>query len=201
MTHMNTLGSLPDIHRQANNLVKTLDPNGEHRLNARKGITDRSDSALGIGLIFHKSSFELSMEMKDNDSELPKVGCRNELSPLGWFTVLEPIVPDDLEMSGSFSDLIAIWQRLAEPEMLKAKREQHGEHRLGEAITAPFQSSEVLCKRAKYSSEISTDLLRKDHRALGASGTTARLGSRDFTVSPLGAAREVDSKECILAAP
>lgn len=196
MTHTNTFGFLPDLRRQANNLVKTLDQNGDQWRNTRKGATESSDAAMEICLKSYKTPFELSMEMKDDNSEPPRVGSSDDSSPLWGCTVLNPILPDDLEMSGSFSDLVANWQRLAEPEMLEAQREQHVEHRSNEATPARFQSSEVLCKRAKYPSEINTDILRKDHPALGAPGTTARSGSRDFTISPSGAVGEVDSKSC-----
>jgi len=88
----------------------------------------------------------------------------------------------DLDMSGAFSDLVAVRELLARTEAQEAQLRQRIQQRLGEASTARFDAGEVRWKRSKDGTTLDADRLIADHPELAAAYRVPRPGSRRFTV-------------------
>lgn len=88
----------------------------------------------------------------------------------------------DLEMSATFSDLVALRGLLAGTEKREAELRQRIQQRLGEASVARFDTGEVRWKRSKDASMLDIDRLSAEHPGIVAGYRTTRPGSRRFTV-------------------
>lgn len=78
--------------RPALRLVKTKELPREDWLAIRKQGIGSSDAAAAVGLNPYKSQLELWMEKTGRDGSLPKADPHDELSPMYWGNILEPIV-------------------------------------------------------------------------------------------------------------
>lgn len=88
----------------------------------------------------------------------------------------------DLEMSGAFSDLVALRGLLASTEQREAEVRQRIQQRLGDASIARFETGEVRWKRSKDASVLDAERLAVEHPEIVAGYRTTRPGSRRFTV-------------------
>ena len=78
--------------RPALRLVNTKELPREDWLAIRKQGIGSSDAATAVGLNPYKSQLELWMEKTGRDGSLPKADPHDELSPMYWGNILEPIV-------------------------------------------------------------------------------------------------------------
>ena len=67
----------------------------------------------------------------------------------------------DLEMSQTFSDLLAVRQVLVSHSQLESQLKQKIQQRLGEATKALFENGEVTWKRSKNNTDLDTDRMLK----------------------------------------
>ena len=88
----------------------------------------------------------------------------------------------DLEMSGVFSDLLAVREVLATQTALEAQVKQRIQQRMGDATRAVFETGEVSWKRSKDGVHLDTAQLLKDRPELVQSYQTTKPGSRRFLV-------------------
>lgn len=88
----------------------------------------------------------------------------------------------DLEMSGVFSDLLAVREVLATQTALEAQVKQRIQQRMGEATRAVFETGEVSWKRSKDGTYLDTAQLLKDQPELVQSYQSTKPGSRRFLV-------------------
>lgn len=88
----------------------------------------------------------------------------------------------DLEMSGVFSDLVAVRELLARTEAQEAQLRQRIQQRLGEASVASFDAGQVCWKRSKDGTVLDGDRLAVEHPELAAAYRIPRPGSRRFTI-------------------
>lgn len=89
---------------------------------------------------------------------------------------------DDLEMSGVFSDLLAVRQTLDTQLKLEAQLKQRIQQRMGEASTVVFESGEITWKRSKDGTALDTKALALAHPELVQQFSTTKAGSRRFLV-------------------
>lgn len=89
---------------------------------------------------------------------------------------------DDMEMSSTFSDLVAIRQRLADAEALETQLKQRIQQRMGQASCARFEQDQVRWKRSKDSAALDVERLLADMPDLQSRYGSTRAGSRRFTV-------------------
>lgn len=90
----------------------------------------------------------------------------------------------DLEMSGVFSDLLAVRQVIATQTTLEAQLKQRIQQRMGEASRAVFETGEVSWKRSKDTVALDTEQLLKDQPQLAQHYQRTKPGSRRFLVQP-----------------
>ena len=90
----------------------------------------------------------------------------------------------DLEMSGVFSDLMAVRQVIATQTTLEAQLKQRIQQRMGEASRAVFETGEVSWKRSKDTVALDTEQLLKDQPQLAQHYQRTKPGSRRFLVQP-----------------
>ena len=88
----------------------------------------------------------------------------------------------DLEMSGVFSDLLAVRSVIASQTALEAQLKQRIQQRMGDASRAVFESGEVSWKRSKDAVALDTVQLLKDQPQLADSYRLSKPGSRRFLV-------------------
>ena len=88
----------------------------------------------------------------------------------------------DLEMSGVFSDLLAVRSVIASQTALEAQLKQRIQQRMGDASRAVFESGEVSWKRSKNAVALDTVQLLKDQPQLADSYRLSKPGSRRFLV-------------------
>lgn len=88
----------------------------------------------------------------------------------------------DLEMSGVFSDLLAVREVMATQSALEAQLKQRIQQRMGDATRAVFESGEVSWKRSKDGIALDTAQLLKDQPQLVQSYQLTKPGSRRFLV-------------------
>lgn len=88
----------------------------------------------------------------------------------------------DLEMSGVFSDLLAVREVIATQTALEAQLRQRIQQRMGAATRAVFETGEVSWKRAQDGTALDTEQLLKDRPELAQAYPLARPGSRRFLV-------------------
>ncbi|MGJ7523403.1 YqaJ viral recombinase family protein [Variovorax sp. LT1P1] len=90
----------------------------------------------------------------------------------------------DLEMSATFSDLLALRELLATTLQREAAVKQRIQQRMGEATRAQFDAGEVSWKRSKDGTTLDVDRLLAVQPELATTYATAKLGSRRFLVKP-----------------
>lgn len=88
----------------------------------------------------------------------------------------------DLEMSGVFSDLLAVREVIATQTALEAQLKQRIQQRMGDASRAVFETGEVSWKRSKDGTALDTAQLVKDHPELAKAYMFPKPGSRRFLV-------------------
>ncbi len=88
----------------------------------------------------------------------------------------------DLEMSGVFSDLLAVREVIAAQSALEAQFKQRIQQRMGEATRAVFETGEVSWRRSKDGTALDTAQLIKDHPELAQAYQLTKPGSRRFLV-------------------
>jgi putative phage-type endonuclease len=88
----------------------------------------------------------------------------------------------DLEMSGVFSDLLAVREVIAAKTTLEAQLKQRIQQRMGNASRALFKNGEVSWKRSKDSTVIDTARLVAEHPELVQAYALSKPGSRRFLV-------------------
>ncbi len=88
----------------------------------------------------------------------------------------------DLEMSGVFSDLLAVRGVIATQTALEAQIKQRIQQRMGDASRAVFEIGEVSWKRSKDSSVLDAARLLKDQPELADTYALPKAGSRRFLV-------------------
>ena len=88
----------------------------------------------------------------------------------------------DLEMSGVFSDLLAVREVIAAQSALEAQFKQRIQQRMGDATRAVFETGEVSWKRSKDGTALDTAMLMKDHPELVQAYMVQKPGSRRFLV-------------------
>ncbi|ART50153.1 YqaJ viral recombinase family protein [Acidovorax carolinensis] len=88
----------------------------------------------------------------------------------------------DLEMSGVFSDLLAVREVITTQSALEAQLKQRIQQRMGDATRALFETGEVSWKRSKDGTSLDTAQLIKDHPELAQAYAVNRPGSRRFLV-------------------
>ena len=88
----------------------------------------------------------------------------------------------DLEMSGVFSDLLAVREVIAAQSALEAQLKQCIQQRMGDATRAVFETGEVSWKRSKDGTALDTAMLMKDHPELAQAYQLTKPGSRRFLV-------------------
>ena len=88
----------------------------------------------------------------------------------------------DLEMSGVFSDLLAVRSVIASQTALEAQLKQRIQQRMGDASRAVFESGEVSWKRSKDAVALDTVQLLKDQPQLADSYRLSKPGNRRFLV-------------------
>lgn len=88
----------------------------------------------------------------------------------------------DLEMSGVFSDLLAVRQVIATQTTLEAQLKQRIQQRMGESSRAVFETGEVSWKRSKDGSCLDTTRLLKEQPTLAEPYLVTKPGSRRFLV-------------------
>ena len=88
----------------------------------------------------------------------------------------------DLEMSGVFSDLLAVREVIAAQSALEAQFKQCIQQRMGDATRAVFETGEVSWRRSKDGTALDTAQLIKDHPELAQAYQLTKPGSRRFLV-------------------
>jgi len=88
----------------------------------------------------------------------------------------------DLEMSATFSDLVAVRQVIAGHAETEAKLKQRIQQRMGDASRAVFERGAVTWKRSKDSQAVDVDRLAQEHADLVSRYRVTRPGSRRFLV-------------------
>lgn len=88
----------------------------------------------------------------------------------------------DLQMAGSFSDLVAVRDLLAAATRQEESLRQHIQQRMGEATVALFDGGEVKWKRTRDGEGIELDRLRREQPQIASQYGLQRSGSRRFTV-------------------
>ena len=88
----------------------------------------------------------------------------------------------DLEMSGVFSDLLAVREVITTQTALESQLKQRIQQRMGEATRAVFEIGEVSWKRSKDGTSLDTTQLLKDRPELAKAYSLTKPGSRRFLV-------------------
>lgn len=88
----------------------------------------------------------------------------------------------DLEMSGVFSDLLAVREAICTQTALEAQLKQRIQQRMSEATRAVFETGEVSWKRSKDGTTLDTTQLLKDQPELAQTYAVPKPGSRRFLV-------------------
>ena len=88
----------------------------------------------------------------------------------------------DLEMSGVFSDLLAVREVITTQTALESQLKQRIQQRMGEATRAVFEIGEVSWKRSKGGTSLDTTQLVKDNPELAQAYAVTKPGSRRFLV-------------------
>ena len=88
----------------------------------------------------------------------------------------------DLEMSGVFSDLLAVREVITTQTALESQLKQRIQQRMGEATRAVFEIGEVSWKRSKDGSSLDTTQLLKEHPEMAQTYAVTKPGSRRFLV-------------------
>lgn len=88
----------------------------------------------------------------------------------------------DLEMSGVFSDLLAVREVITTQTALESQLKQRIQQRMGEATRAVFEIGEVSWKRSKDGTSLDTTQLLKDHPEMAQTYAMTKPGSRRFLV-------------------
>ena len=88
----------------------------------------------------------------------------------------------DLEMSGVFSDLLAVREVITTQTALESQLKQRIQQRMGEATRAVFEIGEVSWKRSKDGTSQDTTQLLKDHPEMAQTYAMTKPGSRRFLV-------------------
>lgn len=89
---------------------------------------------------------------------------------------------DDLELSGVFSDLLAVRDTMARQAALESQLKQRIQQRMGDASKALFEQGEVSFKRSKDSTSLDTARLIKERPDLLQHYSVVRPGSRRFVI-------------------
>ena len=88
----------------------------------------------------------------------------------------------DLEMSGVFSDLLAVREVITTQTALESQLKQRIQQRMGEATRAVFEIGEVSWKRSKDGTSLDTTQLLKEHPEMAQIYAVTKPGSRRFLV-------------------
>ena len=88
----------------------------------------------------------------------------------------------DLEMSGVFSDLLAVREVITTQPALESQLKQRIQQRMGEATRAVFEIGEVSWKRSKDGTSLDTTQLLKEHPEMAQTYAVTKPGSRRFLV-------------------
>ena len=88
----------------------------------------------------------------------------------------------DLEMSGVFSDLLAVREVITTQTALESQLKQRIQQRMGEATRAVFEIGEVSWKRSKDCTSLDTTQLLKEHPEMAQTYAVTKPGSRRFLV-------------------
>ena len=88
----------------------------------------------------------------------------------------------DLEMSGVFSDLLAVREVITTQTALESQLKQRIQQRMGEATRAVFEIGEVSWKRSKDGTSLDTTQLLKEHPDMAQTYAVTKPGSRRFLV-------------------
>ena len=88
----------------------------------------------------------------------------------------------DLEMSGVFSDLLAVREVITTQTALESQLKQRIQQRMGEATRAVFEIGEVSWKRSKDGTSLDTTQLLRDHPEMAQTYAVTKPGSRRFLV-------------------
>lgn len=102
------------------------------------------------------------------------------LYPRDMGSVLD--LSDDLEMSGVFSDLLAVRQTLDTQLKLEAQLKQRIQQRMGDASTVVFETGEITWKRSKDGTALDAKALALAHPELVQQFSSTKAGSRRFLV-------------------
>ena len=89
----------------------------------------------------------------------------------------------DLEMSATFSDLLAVRQELTKFNQQEAQLKQRIQQRMGDATKVVFETGDVTWKRSKDGSGLNVEKLLKDHPEFQTSYSMVKPGSRRFLVN------------------
>ena len=90
---------------------------------------------------------------------------------------------DDIEMSETFSDLLAVRQLLRTNEALESQLKQRIQQRLGDATKAVFETGDVTWKRSKDGTGLDMAALLKDQPDVMQRYPLVKPGSRRFLVN------------------
>ena len=88
----------------------------------------------------------------------------------------------DLEMSGVFSDLLAVREVITTQTALESQLKQRIQQRMGEATRAVFEIGEVSWKRSKDGTSLDTTQWLKEHPERAQTYAVTKPGSRRFLV-------------------
>lgn len=88
----------------------------------------------------------------------------------------------DLEMSGVFSDLLAVREVITTQTALESQLKQRIQQRMGDATRAVFEIGEVSWKRSKDGTSLDTTQLLRDHPEMAQTYAVTKPGSRRFLV-------------------
>ena len=89
----------------------------------------------------------------------------------------------DIEMSATFSDLLAVRQLLSTNEALESQLKQRIQQRLGDATKAVFETGDVTWKRSKDGTGLDVAALLKDQPDVMQRYPLVKPGSRRFLVN------------------
>ena len=89
----------------------------------------------------------------------------------------------DMEMSATFSDLLAIRQQLETQSKQEALLKQRIQQRMGDASKAVFETGNVTWRRSKDGTEVDLAKLLADHPEYQETYAIPRPGSRRFLVN------------------
>jgi predicted phage-related endonuclease len=90
---------------------------------------------------------------------------------------------EDLEMSGVFSDLVAVREVLTTNTALEAQLKQRIQQRMGDASRVVFKGGDISWKRSKDGKGLDTERLLKDQPDLAERYALTKPGSRRFLVN------------------